>query len=103
MLNWLRRRRLSDDARRKLVVAVARAEEAIIETHVSQALNLVDALASEVNLERTIELYVELLELGDAKGEAVTNRVLARLEEPTPANAPPRRRFENVFRENRGP
>ncbi len=102
MLNWLRRRRLSDQTRRKLLLAAARAEESVIETHVTHALDLLRTLAGEVDPERGIEIYVELLGLGEPLAGAVSTRVLARLEHvfeaPTPGSG---RRFENVFREGR--
>lgn len=100
MLNWLRRRRLSDETRRKLLLAAARAEEAVIETHVTHALNLLRTLTGEVDPERGIEIYVELLGLGEPLAGAVSTRVLARLEHgeaaPTARSA---RRFENIFGE----
>ncbi len=104
MLNWLRRRRLSSDARRKLMLAAARAEEAIIETHVTQALDLVAALGDEVDPESAIGVYIELLELAEPLAGAVTNRSLARLHDRGQRDARPARgRFENVFREERAP
>ena len=50
MFNWLRRRRLSDGARKRLLLVAARAEEAIVETHVA---NIIDLL---VNLDRWQQL-----------------------------------------------
>ena len=38
MFNWLRRRRLSAAAQKKLMILHARAEEAVITTHVSNIL-----------------------------------------------------------------
>lgn len=103
MLNWLRRRRLSTEARRKLMLAAARAEEAIIETHVAQALDLVHALADELDPESAIGVYLELLELGEPLAGAVTNRTLARLHDRSDAEARPARgRFQDVFRGERG-
>ncbi|CAN5276184.1 hypothetical protein BH24GEM2_BH24GEM2_13750 [soil metagenome] len=102
MLNWLRRRRLSDETRRKLLLTAARAEEAVIETHVTHALNLLRTLAGEVDPERGIEIYVELLGLGEPLAGAVSTRVLARLEQGEAApTARGGRRFENIFREGR--
>ena len=37
MLDWLRRRRLSAEAKRKLLIVAARSEEAVIETHVEES------------------------------------------------------------------
>jgi hypothetical protein len=44
LLNWLKRRRLSAAARKKLLIVTARAEEAIIETHVTNLLDLLETL-----------------------------------------------------------
>jgi hypothetical protein len=97
MFQWLRRRRLSADSRRKLLIAAARAEEAIIETHVGNVLDLLDLLGDEVDVDRAIELYLEFMPLGDNAAVTVTNRVLSRYDEealPTRGGA----RYENVFR-----
>lgn len=101
MLNWLRRRRLSGETRRKLLLAAARAEEAVVETHVAHALELLDTLADEVDPERAIEIYVELLGLGETLGGTVGTRALARIDRGE-ATAPPGsgRRFQNVFRDD---
>ncbi len=40
MFKWLLRKRLSNEARRKLLVAAARSDEAVIETHAANALEL---------------------------------------------------------------
>ena len=100
MLNWLRRRRLSDETRRKLLLATARAEEAVIETHVKHALEMLDTLGDEVDPERGIEMYVELLGLGETLGGAVGTRALARIDRgEATASAKTGRRFHNVFRD----
>lgn len=101
MLNWLRRRRLSEETRRKLLLAAARAEEAVVQTHVTHALELLGTLAGEVDPERSIDIYVELLGLQEPLAGTVSTRVLARLErggETPPARTV--RRFENIFRED---
>lgn len=100
MLNWLFRKRLSAEARRKLLIAAARSEEAIIETHVENALELIDDLGDEADLDRAVELYMEIMSLADPLATTVTNRLLARLESSAPRGVVVRgRRFENVFRE----
>src|SRR5690349_6257056 len=48
MLDWLRRRRLSAEAKRKLLIVAARSEEAVIETHVSNVLDMLDMLGDEI-------------------------------------------------------
>lgn len=101
MFDWLRRRRLSNEAKRKLLIAAARAEEAIVETHVANVLDLLDALRDEVDVDRALELYMEMLPMDEPVAATVTNRVLARHEAP-----PPRRptgsggRYGGVFRDD---
>lgn len=98
MFNWFRKR-LSAEARRKLLIAAARSEEAIIETHAANALDLLEDLGDEVESDRAIELYVDMMGLNETVASMVTNRVLARLETTTPRGVVVRgRRFENVFR-----
>lgn len=101
MFDWLRRRRLSAEAKRKLLIVAARSEEALVETHVANVLELMEALASEVDAERAIEMYAELLPMDEHQLAMVTNRVLARHDQP----ARPRlrttgpRRYQDVFRQ----
>jgi hypothetical protein len=101
MLNFLRRRRLSANARRKLLIIAARSEEAIIETHVANALDLLDALGDEVDLDRGIELYREIMPIGESLAATITNRILARLETLPEETGGGRQssRFRDVFRE----
>ena len=98
MFNWLRRRRLSAEARKKLLLLSARSEEAIVETHVSNLLDLLATLGDEVDLDRGIELYVEMMSLDESLASSVTNRLLARLESPTGRVKRQAQRFKNVFR-----
>lgn len=102
MLNWLRGRRLSKEARKKLLVMQARAEEAIIETHVENVMELVDLLDGEVDAERALEEYGEMLPMDEVIAAAVANRVLARSGAPSarrPLSGPGAGRFDNVFRD----
>lgn len=94
MLNWLRRRRLSSDARRRLLLVAARAEERIVDTHVQNLLDLLETLEDEVDLDRAIEIYSEMMDLEEARASTVTNRLLASLENPRGAAG----RFKDVFR-----
>lgn len=99
MFDWLRRRRLSNEARRKLLIAAARAEEAIVETHVANVLDLVGALRDEVDLDRALELYMEMLPMDEHMAVTVTNRVLARHEAPA-ARRGGGGRYGGVFRDD---
>lgn len=101
MFNWLLRKRLSGEAKRKLMIAAARSEEAIIETHVANALDLIEDLGDEVDFDRGLELYLEMMAPPDTIAAIVTNRVLARTESTVPRGVVVRGgRFENVFRDD---
>jgi hypothetical protein len=102
MFDWLRRRRLSAEAKRKLLIVAARSEEALVETHVANVLELLEVLAAEVDVERGIELYSELLPMDEHQLAMVTNRVMARHGQPA---ARPQlrttgpRRYQDIFRD----
>ena len=101
MFDWLRRRRLSAEAKRKLLIVVARSEEAIVETHVHNILDLVASLAGEVDVDRALELYAELIPLDEHVSAMVTNRVLARQDggaRPPMVTTRPGR-YAHVFRD----
>jgi hypothetical protein len=101
MFDWLRRRRLSNEAKRKLLIAAARAEEAIVETHVANVLDLLDSLGSEVDVDRALELYAEMLPMDEHVAATVTNRVLARHDAPAARRpAGPSGRYGGVFRDD---
>lgn len=98
MFNWLRRRRLSPDARKRLLLVAARSEEAIIDTHVANLLDLLDVLEDEVDLDRALEIYAEMMSLQESRATAVTNRLLARLDSRNTRDNRARR-YRHVFRE----
>jgi hypothetical protein len=100
MFDWLRRRRLSNEAKRKLLIAAARAEEAIVETHVANILELLEILRDEVDVDRALELYMEMLPMDEHIAPTVTNRVLARHDSPG-VRPPTTGRYGGVFRETR--
>lgn len=100
MFDWLRgRRRLSARARRKLLIAQARAEEAIIDTHVDNVFDLYDLLGDEIDLERAIEEYLTLMPMDETMATSVANRVLTQSQEPA-ADEPSAPRFREVFRDD---
>lgn len=98
MFNWLRRRRLSPEARRKLLLLSARAEQAIVDTHAQNLLDMLHALGDEVDLDRAIELYVEMVSLDETMAASVTTRVLSRLEAMAEKGGREARRYRHVFR-----
>ncbi|HEX8697103.1 MAG TPA: hypothetical protein VF746_32085 [Longimicrobium sp.] len=75
------RRRLSPEAKRKLLVIAARSEENIVETHVANILDMIDMLGDEVDIDRAIELYGEMLPMDEHVAATVANRVIARHED----------------------
>jgi hypothetical protein len=81
MLRWFRRRRLGEAADRRLLIALARAEEELVRTHVQNALDVVDAVGDELPIARALELYLEEMEVDEPQATIVAHRVLARLEE----------------------
>ena len=88
VFDWLKRKRLSEDGRRRLMVSLAKAEEAVVETHVRNALDVIAAVGDEMPLDRVLELYLDTLEPGEGRQEIIARRVLARLEgEEEPENS----------------
>ena len=81
MFGWLKRKKISNRAKRRLMIALARAEEDIIEAHVSNAIAVMDALEDELSMGHALELYLEAMDPGEPRATIVAKRVLARLEE----------------------
>lgn len=106
MFNWLRGRRLSAEAKRKLLIAQARSEEAIIETHVDNVMELLGMLAGEMDVDRALEEYAAMMPMEETIAATVTNRVLARSigsdVRGRSAGRGDERRFENIFRDHDG-
>jgi hypothetical protein len=93
VFRWLRRRRLSDAGRRRLLIALARAEEALVETHVRNVLRIHETVGAELTLERALELYLEALDPGEPHSSIVERRVLASVEGPAAARGQRGRRI----------
>jgi hypothetical protein len=79
VLDFFKRRKLSGEGEQRLVVALARAEEAIIEAHVDNALYVIKAVGEELPLDRVLELYLDALEDNPRRAEIIARRVLSRL------------------------
>jgi len=79
VLDFFRRRRLSDDGQKRLAVALARAEAAIVQAHVENAVDVIEAMSDEMPLDRALEVYLEALEENDQRAEIIARRVLTRL------------------------
>lgn len=82
MLGWLRkRRRLSPASERRLMFALARAEEELVRTHVQNALDVMESVAGELPSGRALSLYLDELEVDEPQATIVVQRVRARLDE----------------------
>jgi hypothetical protein len=81
VFDFFKRRKLSEEGEKRLVVSLARAEEAIIEAHVECALDVIEAVGDELPIDRVLEVYLEALEENPQRAEIVARRVLSRLNE----------------------
>ncbi|MBL0170148.1 MAG: hypothetical protein IPP90_05345 [Gemmatimonadaceae bacterium] len=72
-------RKLSADAEQRLRIAEARAEEALVRTHVENALLFVEALTPEAGYERAIDIYVRELGVPDPLAAVIATRTLVAL------------------------
>lgn len=69
-------RRLPAAAERRMRLAQARAEEALVRTHVENALAFVDALAEELPFDRAIDTYIREMSVAEPLASVVVTRVL---------------------------
>ena len=84
MRNWLKRffpenifkRKLEPAAERRLRLAQARAEEAIVRVHVDNALMFVDVLAEDMSFDRAIDTYVREMAIPEPLASTVATRTL---------------------------
>jgi hypothetical protein len=74
-------RKLSAEAEQRLRLAQARAEEALVRTHVENALLFVETLAPDVGYERAIDIYVRELGVPDPLASVIATRALVALGE----------------------
>jgi hypothetical protein len=84
-------RRLEPAAERRLRLAIAKAEEALVRTHVENALMFVDALAEDVTFDSAIETYVREMAIPEPLASTVATRTLVVLGQ----ELIPRRRLES--------
>ena len=70
------RRKLEPAAERRLRLAQARAEEAIIRAHVDNALMFVDTLAEDMSFERAIDSYIREMAIPEPLASTVATRTL---------------------------
>ena len=69
-------RKLAPAADRRMRLAQARAEEALVRTHVENALTFVDALAEELPFDRAIDTYIREMAVAEPLASVVVTRVL---------------------------
>lgn len=69
-------RKLGAAAERRMRLAQARAEEALVRTHVENALTFVDALAEELPFDRAIDTYIREMAVPEPLASVVVTRVL---------------------------
>jgi len=69
-------RKLPAAAERRMRLAQARAEEALVRTHVENALMFVDALAEALPFDRAIDTYIRELAVPEPLASTVVTRVL---------------------------
>jgi hypothetical protein len=74
-------RGLDDIAERRLRLAQAKAEEAIIDAHVRNALMFIDTLAEDMPFDRAIDTYVRVMGVPEPLSSVVATRVLVELGE----------------------
>jgi hypothetical protein len=91
LFKWFRRRRLDEVDRRRLLVSLARAEEELVETHVRNALDVLDTIGHVLRPRQALEIYLEAFDPGEPRTSIVVKRVLARLDRGDSDERPPRR------------
>ena len=57
-------------------LAQARADEALVRTHVENALTFVDTLADELSFDRAIDTYIRVMGVAEPLASTVVTRVL---------------------------
>lgn len=69
-------RRMEPAAERRLRLSLARAEEAIVRSHVDNALMFVDVLAEDMTFDRAIDTYVREMAIPEPLASTVATRTL---------------------------
>src|SRR6201986_4558449 len=70
------RRKLEPAAERRMRLAQARAEEAIIRAHVDNALMFIDTLAEDLSFDRAIDTYIRVMGVSEPLASTVATRTL---------------------------
>ena len=75
----LRRQRRGEELERIVLLAIARAEENIIRTHVENAIGYVALLDDHLPLDRAVQQYLVAVALSGSRAQTVFQRTMARL------------------------
>jgi hypothetical protein len=75
----IRRQRRNEQADRIVQLALARAEERVICTHVENAISFVALLEEQLPLDRSVQQYLRAVSLAGGRAQAVFQRTMARL------------------------
>ena len=70
------RGRVKEDLRHRIDLAAARTEDAVLETHVENALTFVKALSDDVSEPEAVDIYLDLMGIPEGVGDVIYNRVL---------------------------
>lgn len=81
MRGVMERQRSRDEIERLVELAIARSEEAVIKTHVDNAITFAALLEDSGALSRAVEQYISALNVVGGRGQAVLQRTMARLAE----------------------
>jgi hypothetical protein len=76
-----RRQRRTEELDRIVMLALARAEENVIRTHVENAVGFVALLEEQLRLDRAVQQYVSAVGLAGGRAQTVFQRTMARLAE----------------------
>ncbi|HUP90019.1 MAG TPA: hypothetical protein VM100_11730 [Longimicrobiales bacterium] len=79
MRTVMERQKHREEVERMLELAIARAEEGIITTHVDNAITFAALLENEGPLSKGVEHYIAALSIHGGRGQAVLQRTMAKL------------------------
>lgn len=75
----IRRQRRNEELERNVQLALARSEEAVIRTHVENAIGFVALLEDQLALDRAVQQYLGAVALTGGRAQAVFQRTMAKL------------------------
>lgn len=76
-----RKVRASEEAEQWVALSIARAEEAVLRTHIENAITFASILEAHATLSEAVEDYIDLLRITGGRAQAVFQRTMARLAE----------------------